>query len=178
MANSKNAGDVSRVSTNSIIRKSSKFRPISKPMSNNNLNMLRLFFLIFIAVLLVIPILFSTSPSNSSLYLEENNGFQRSATLFHYTLPGSSSIDIATGTVQGYRGFAYVIDDEDKLYFVDIMNGITLDISLPVGDQDSGSGIIAYDVDNDGDSEFLIRNYVNSQYYILLVDINDASVSQ
>jgi hypothetical protein len=178
VANSKNAGDVSRVSTNSIIRKSSKFRPISKPLSNNNLNMLRLSFLIFIAVLLVIPILFSTSPSNSSLYLEENNGFQPSATLFHYTLPGSSSIDIATGTVQGYHGFAYVIDDEDKLYFVDIINGITLDISLPAGDQDSGSGIIAYDVDNDGDSEFLIRNYVNSQYYILLVDINDARVSQ
>jgi hypothetical protein len=178
MANSKNAGDVSRVSTNSIIRKSSKFRPISKPLSNNNLNMLRLSSLIFIAVLILIPILLSTSPSSSNLFLEENTKFQPSETLFHYTLPSSSNIAIATGSVQGYHGFAYVIDDEDKLYFVDIINNITLDISLPAGDQGSGSGIIAHDVDNDGDSEFLISNFVNSQYYILVVDINDATVSK
>lgn len=170
--------NVSDMSRDSMSRRESKFRPMSIPMNGNNLNMLKLLSLFFISFMAVAPIILSNSPTVSNLDSEDGSGFLPSQALYHYTLPGSSSIQIATGTVQGYNGFAYVNDDEDKLFFVDILNGVSLDIALPSGNQGSGSDIIGYDVDNDGDSEFLIRNFVNSQYYILVVDIDDAIVSQ
>ncbi|MDH4213773.1 MAG: hypothetical protein OEV85_07620 [Candidatus Thorarchaeota archaeon] len=162
----------------SIMKRESRFRPKSEPMTSNNLGMIRLLSLFFISFMLVAPIILSSLSPTSTSYLEEGAGFIPSQSLLHYSLPGASNIQITTGTVQGYQGLAYVIDDEDRLYFVDILNDVSFDIALPTGDQGLGSGIVGYDVDNDGDSEFLIRNYVNPQYYILVVDIDDATVLQ
>ena len=166
------------MSKDTSTRRESEFRPISTPMNGNNLKMLKLLSLFFISFMAIAPIVLSNSPTTAILQSEDSVGFLPSQSLYHYTLPGSSSIQIATGTVQGYNGFAYVIDDEDVLYFVDVFNGATLTIVLPTGDQSLGSDIVGYDVDGDGDSEFLIRNYVNSQFYILVADIDDSNVAQ
>ncbi len=147
-------------------------------MNSNNLGTIRLFSLFFISFMLVAPIILGSFSTTSNVFLEEDTGFVPSQSLHHYSLPGAANIQIATGTIQGYQGFAYVIDDEDRLYFVDILNDVSFDIALPTGDQGLGSGIVGHDVDNDGDTEFLIRNYVNPQYFILVVDINNGTVLQ
>jgi hypothetical protein len=171
-------GDAFDMSSNSMIRRESRFKPKSVLMTTNNRDMVRLLSLCIISFILVMPIVLSTSPTASVHRIEDETSIPSSQSLFHYTLPGSSNIEIATGTVLGHKGFAYVIDDEDRLYFVDILNDITLSIALPIGSQYPGSGIVANDIDNDGNSEFLIRNNVSSQYSILLVDLNNAYVSQ
>ncbi|MBN2229154.1 MAG: hypothetical protein JW779_06130 [Candidatus Thorarchaeota archaeon] len=170
--------DASKMSVNSAIRKESSYRPKSKQMHSTDLRIFRLITIAFISFMLLMPIMINLGPSSTDLSLYDSDGFLPAQSLYHYTLPGSSSIPIAVGTVQSHQGFAYVIDDEDKLYFVDIANDFSLDISIPAGNTWSGSGIIACDVDNDGDSEFMIRNYVNPQYYILVVDLDDGVVSK
>jgi len=170
-----NTGDATKMCT---MKRESRFRPKSEPMNSNNLETIRLFSLFFVSFMLIAPIILGSISPISTSYLEEGTGFTPSQSLHHYSLPGGSNIEIATGTVQGYQGFAFVIDDEDRLYFVDMLNDVSFDIALPTGNQGFGSGIVGNDVDNDGDTEFLIRNYVSPQYYILVVDIDDATVLQ
>jgi hypothetical protein len=164
--------------TNSGIRSESKFRPSSIPMSSANLGALKAITLLFMSFMLVLLLILPTSSPATDLYITKDSGHIPSESLYQYTLPGSANIQIATGTVWEYSGFAYVIDDEDSFFFVDILNDVSFEVGLPAGDQDFGSGIVSQDVDNDGNSEFIIRNFVGAQYYILVVDIDDGTVSQ
>ncbi|MHA1135780.1 MAG: hypothetical protein ACTSSE_04770 [Candidatus Thorarchaeota archaeon] len=159
-------------------RKSSPFRPESKSMSSDSRDIIRIFTISVALLMLLIPLSMSGGPSNSTVtqpVLDTQATFAEGENFIHYSLP-ANNIQIATGTVSGYNGFAYVVEGESRLYFVDMVQEVTLDIALPTGDKYSGSGIIGEDVDLDGSTEFFIRNYVNPKYYLLMVDINDGIV--
>jgi len=162
-----------------VSRKPSPFRPDSKFMNSDSRDLIRFFTISVALLILLVPLSMSGGPSNSTvtqLVLEDQSVFAEGENFIHYSLP--ANLQIATGSVSGNNGFAYVVEGESRLYFVDMVQEVTLDIALPAGTKNSGSGIIGEDVDLDGSTEFFIRNYVNLKYYILMVDINDATVSE
>lgn len=148
-------------------------------MNSESRDLIRFFSISVALFILLVPLSMSGGPSNSTvtqLVLENQSVFAEGENFIHYSLP--ANLQIATGSVSGNNGFAYVVEGESRLYFVDMVQEVTLDIALPAGTKNSGSGIIGEDVDLDGSTEFFIRNYVNLKYYILMVDINDATVSE
>lgn len=83
---------------------------------------------------------------------------------------------IAPGTVQEYRGFAYSDDNNDVLRFVDPVNQVTLNQSIETGTLEEKT-LIGVDIDDDGNTEFLILNDNGTTYQLLVVDFNDESTT-
>jgi len=129
-----------------------------------------------VLIIFIAPFMTSYEPT-TVVQFESPASHAQEDSLYHYGLP-DINIRIAVGEIAGYRGFAYVIEEESRLYFVDLFNEGTLDIALPAGVKSEGAYLKGYDVDLDGDTEFFLRNFANSTYYILMVDIGDATVSQ
>ncbi len=161
-------------------RTPSPFRPESKSMSSESMNIIRAMTILLALFILLLPLSMNVGPSsNSYLAMEPKMETQSTITgnIIQYRLPDTNQ-PIATGTVSGYTGFAYVVEAASTLYFVDLFNDVTLDIALPTGNKLSGNGLTGYDVDLDGSTEFFLRNYVNLKYYLLMVDLNNGIVSE
>ncbi len=153
----------------------SPFLPMTKRMDTDTLNILKIISVSVLVLMLITPVSMTSEPTYiSNIHVEETTSLSQE--LLHYNLP-DTNIRIATGEISGYRGFAYVIEEESRLYFVDLINEVTLDIALPVGVKANGAYLKGYDVDLDGDTEFFLRNVVDgSNWYILMVDIDDGVV--
>ncbi|MGY5860239.1 MAG: hypothetical protein RTU63_12795, partial [Candidatus Thorarchaeota archaeon] len=161
-------------------RKPSPFRPESKSMSSDFRDIIRIVTISLALLMLLLPLSMSGGPNTSAVthpMTENHLNIAAGENFIHYSLPGTF-VQIEPGTVSGYNGFAYVDEVESRLYFVDLIQEVTLDIALPTGVKNSGSGLIGEDVDLDGSTEFFCRNFVNSKYYILMIDINNATVSE
>ncbi|TFH09476.1 MAG: hypothetical protein E4H14_04395 [Candidatus Thorarchaeota archaeon] len=161
-------------------RKPSPFRPESSEMKGDVNDLLRIITIAVALLILLIPISMSGKPTYSVVsepVLEDHSIFAEGENFIHYSLPTASQ-PIATGTVSGYNGFAYVDESDNRLYFVDLVQTVTLDIALPVGDKHLGNGLIGHDVDLDGNTEFFLHNQVGLTYYLLMVDIDNATVSE
>ena len=124
--------------------------------------------------LFIAPMTSSYEPTNVIAQIDSPSAPAQE--ILQYSLP-DTNIPITVGEVSGNRGFAYILEDESRLYFVDQVQEDTTFIDLPAGVKANGAYMIGYDVDLDGSDEFFLRNYVNPTYYILMADINDATVS-
>ncbi|MFX1603590.1 MAG: hypothetical protein ACFFCK_08905, partial [Promethearchaeota archaeon] len=152
----------------------SPFRPKVKNMSADTIGIAKIVAATILLVMFIAPLM--TSYELTTVIQFENPAAPaQEDSLYHYGLP-DINIRIAVGEVSGYRGFAYVIEEESRLYFVDLVNEVTLDIALPAGVKHEGAYLKGYDVDLDGDTEFFLRNVVDSTHYILMVDIGGATV--
>ncbi|MHA3962890.1 MAG: hypothetical protein AM325_005045 [Candidatus Thorarchaeota archaeon SMTZ1-45] len=158
-------------------RRASPFRPVTKTMNPDAADVVKILVVTLFVFIFIVPITTSLAPT-IAVSQSENVAIQaQTETLYHYSLP-DINIQIAVGEISGHRGFAYVIEEESRLYFVDVIQDVMMDIALPSGVKNSGNYLTGYDVDLDGNTEFFLRNYVNSIYYILMVDIDDATVSE
>ncbi|MFW9815760.1 MAG: hypothetical protein ACFFEW_07515 [Candidatus Thorarchaeota archaeon] len=157
--------------------RASPFRPTVKRMDVDIKNVLMIITVSVLVFMLIIPISRDSDLTIvSEFQLEEPRSLSQD--LLFYSLP-DTNIRVATGEISGYRGFAYVIEEESRLYFVDLINEVTLDIALPAGVKGNGAYLKGYDVDLDGDTEFFLRNVVGGiNWYILMVDIDDGFVAE
>ncbi|UCH05342.1 MAG: hypothetical protein JSW05_04035, partial [Candidatus Thorarchaeota archaeon] len=154
----------------------SPFRPKVKNMDADTASIAKMLLITVLLIMFIAPFMTSYKPT-TVVQLQSPANLAQEDSLYHYGLP-DINIRIAVGEISGYRGFAYVIEEESRLYFVDLINEVTLDIALPAGVKHEGAYLKGYDVDLDGDTEFFLRNVVDSTYYILMVDIGDATVSE
>ena len=157
-------------------RTASPFLPKAKRTDTDTMSIVRILIVSVLVLMFIAPATMSYEPTIISEYQVEKTTSLSQELLF-YSLP-DTNIRIAVGEISGYRGFAYIIEEESRLYFVDLINEVTLDIALPVGIKANGAYLQGYDVDLDGDTEFFCRNFVDSTYHILKIDINDATVSE
>ncbi|MFW9838719.1 MAG: hypothetical protein ACFFE7_14485, partial [Candidatus Thorarchaeota archaeon] len=157
--------------------RASPYRPMVKRMDADTTSVLKLILVSALVLMFITPVVMTSEPTIiSDIQLE--NPTSLSQDLLSYSLP-DANIRIATGEVSGYRGFAYIIEAESRLYFVDLINDVTLDIALPAGTKGNGAYLKGYDVDLDGSTEFFLRNVVGGvNWYILMVDINDGYVAE
>ena len=157
--------------------RASPFRPMVKRMDTDTMNILKIITVSVLVLILVTPVSMTSEPTIiSDIHVEKTTSLSQE--LLSYSLP-DTNIPITTGEISGYRGFAYVIEEESRLYFVDLINEVTLDIALPVGVKGNGAYLKGFDVDLDGDTEFFLRNVVGGiDWYILMVDIDDGFVSE
>ncbi|MFW9962858.1 MAG: hypothetical protein ACFFCX_04810 [Candidatus Sifarchaeia archaeon] len=155
----------------------SPFRPLVKKMDIDTMNVLMIVAVSVLVLMLVTPVSMYSEPTFiSDIQVEETMSLSQD--LLFYSLP-DTNIRIATGEVSGYRGFAYVIEEESRLYFIDLVNSMTLDIALPAGVKANGAYLMGYDVDLDASDEFFIRNVVGGvNWYILMIDLNDGFVAE
>jgi len=144
-------------------------------MDTNTLSIARIVLVSVLFFMLIAPVTTSIEPTAVISLYENPAAPAQTNLLYQYSLP-DSNIPIAVGEVSGNRGFAYILEDESRLYFVDLIQDVTTFIDLPAGVKANGGGMVGYDVDLDGDTEFFLRNYVNPTYYILMVDIDDVAV--
>ena len=161
-------------------RRTSPFRPNAKRMDADKMSIVQVLVVSVLLIMFIAPITTNFEPSQ---VISQNDNPANPTDpaqvqpIYNYNLP-ASNIRIEVGEISGYSGFAYIIEAESRLYFVDLINDITMDIDLPVGVKANGAYLRGYDVDRDGDTEFFLRNYVNSTFYILMVDIDDGKVSE
>jgi len=112
--------------------------------------------------LFIAPMTSSYEPTNVIAQIDSPSAPAQE--ILQYSLP-DTNIPITVGEVSGNRGFAYILEDESRLYFVDQVQEDTTFIDLPAGVKANGAYMIGYDVDLDGSDEFFLRNYVNPTYY-------------
>ncbi|MFX1605652.1 MAG: hypothetical protein ACFFDD_07070 [Promethearchaeota archaeon] len=155
----------------------SPFRPNAKLMKTDIASIAKILIVSVIVFMFIVPITKDYEPTQVISRYDNPSIISQEDLLYQYSLPGTSTT-IVVGEISGYRGFAYVIEAESRLYFVDLIQEVTLDISLPAGDKDGATYLTGYDVDLDGNTEFFLRNFVNSKYYMLMVDIDSATVSE
>ncbi len=158
-------------------KKTSPFRPKVKGMNTDTMSIVRILIVSIVLFIFIAPIATSFEPTSVVSQFEQPSIPAQEELLYQYSLP-DTNIPIAIGEVDGNRGFAYILEDESRLYFVDLVQDISTFIDLPAGAKANGGYMIGHDVDLDGSDEFFLRNYVDPTYYILMVDINDATVSQ
>ena len=158
-------------------KRASPFRPKVKGMDSDTMGIVRLLIVSVVLFMFIAPMTSSYEPTHVIIQNDNPANIAQEQPFSWYGLP-DTNIPITVGEISGYRGFAYVIEEESRLYFVDMINHVTMDIALPEGVKANGGGMKGYVVDLDGDTEFFLRNYVNSQYYILMVDIDDGLVSE
>ncbi len=161
-------------------RRTSPFRPNAKRMDADKMSIVQVLVVSVLLIMFIAPIITNFEPSQVISQNDNPANLTDPAQvqpIYNYNLP-ASNIRIEVGEISGYSGFAYIIEAESRLYFVDLINDITMDIDLPVGVKANGAYLRGYDVDRDGDTEFFLRNYVNSTFYVLMVDINDGKVSE
>ncbi len=164
--------------TDALNNRVSRYRPKSKNMDADDIGILKILIIGFLLFIIIVPTILNYEPTtNAVLQLEDQHDLAQTESLYHYSLP-DTNIQIAIGEIQGHRGFAYVIEEESRLYFVDLIGEVTMDIALPAGSKNNGAYLTGYDVDLDGDTEFFLRNFVSPTYYILMVDIDDVIVSE
>ncbi|MFW9975606.1 MAG: hypothetical protein ACFFDQ_10095, partial [Candidatus Thorarchaeota archaeon] len=164
--------------TDALNNRVSRYRPKSKTMDADNICILKILVIGFLLFIIIVPTTLNYEPTtNAILQMEEQHDLAQTDSLYHYSLP-DTNIQIAVGEIQGHRGFAYVIEEESRLYFVDLIGEVTMDVALPAGNKYNGAYLTGYDVDLDGDTEFFLRNFVSPTYYILMVDIADETVSE
>ncbi|NHJ13549.1 MAG: hypothetical protein EAX95_07715 [Candidatus Thorarchaeota archaeon] len=167
-------GDCTQSSVNQ-----SPFRPTRRMVSGEATSLLRLGIAFYLLMLVAMPMVgggSSASATPVAVCSPPQSITSQSGDLFQYSLPGSN-IQVATGSVLGYHGFAYVVEVEAKLYFFDPVQNATLSIDFPIGDTDYGSGLTGVDYDNDGNTEFVFRDYYDSSHHLILADIDDDTVS-
>ncbi|MHA1944431.1 MAG: hypothetical protein ACW96M_08550 [Candidatus Thorarchaeota archaeon] len=112
--------------------RASPFRPMVKKMNTDEMNVLKIIAASFLFLMLITPVSMYSEPTIiSDIQVEERMSLSQEMPF--YSLP-AANIRIATGEISGYHGFAYVLEDENRLYFVDLINDVTLDIALPTGD--------------------------------------------
>jgi hypothetical protein len=155
----------------------SPFRPNAKRMKTDIASIAKILIVSVIVFMFVVPIAMDYEPTQIISRYDNPSIISQEDLLYQYSLPGTSTT-IVVGEVSGYRGFAYVIEAESRLYFVDLIQEVTLNILLPAGDKGGATYLTGYDVDLDGNTEFFLRNFVNSKYYMLMVDIDSATVSE
>ncbi|MGD9396779.1 MAG: hypothetical protein PVJ05_10150 [Candidatus Thorarchaeota archaeon] len=158
-------------------RRISPYRPIAKRMDTNLISLAKSLIVVCLLIMFVLPISMNYEPTQIMTHNESPTTIAQEESLYHYSLP-DTNIRIAVGEISGVRGIAYVIEEESRLYFVDILTGVSMDIALPLGVKANGAYLTGFDVDLDGDTEFFLRNFVDSTYYILMVDIDNATVSE
>ncbi|MHA2200977.1 MAG: hypothetical protein ACXABN_13940, partial [Candidatus Thorarchaeota archaeon] len=156
--------------------RASPFRPNANTMDADIKDIVRII-LVSVLLFMIIAQLSTGFEPTAVVQLESNASPAQEQSLLFHGLP-DTNIRIAVGEISGYRGFAYIIEEDSRLYFVDLINEVTLDIALPAGVKSEGAYLKGYDVDLDGDTEFFLRNFVDSTYHILMVDIDDATVSE
>ncbi|MFW9869456.1 MAG: hypothetical protein ACFFFO_07495 [Candidatus Thorarchaeota archaeon] len=154
-----------------------RFRPIVNRTDTSTTIIAKILVVSLLLFMFIAPMTRSYDPIQVVSTEDNTSSLAQEGPLYHHSLPGTS-IPIAVGEISGYRGFAYVIESESRLYFVDLIQEVTLDIALPEGTKAGGAYLTGYDVDLDGNTEFFLRNFVNSTFYILMVDIDSASVSE
>jgi hypothetical protein len=140
------------------------------------MSIVRILIVAVVLFMFIAPISTSFEPTTTIQFGNPVSPAQEES-LYYHGLP-DTNIRIAVGEIAGNRGFAYIIEEDSRLYFVDLTNQVYLDIALPAGTKSNGAYLRGYDVDLDGDTEFFLRNFVDSTYHILMVDINDATVSE
>ncbi|MGY5852521.1 MAG: hypothetical protein RTU92_03030 [Candidatus Thorarchaeota archaeon] len=158
-------------------RRESLFRPMTKKMNTDTMYIVRILTVSILVFMLIAPISTSIKPTTEISLFENPASLAQGELLYQYSLP-DTNIPITVGEVSGNRGFAYILEDESRLYFVDLVQDVSTFIDLPAGVKANGGYMVSYDVDLDGSDEFFLRNYVDPTYYILMVDINDAIVSE
>ncbi|MGQ4871623.1 MAG: hypothetical protein ACP6IT_07285, partial [Candidatus Thorarchaeota archaeon] len=82
---------------------------------------------------------------------------------------------LAPGTVGGERGYAFVDDGADRLYFVMPLADTVVTVSLPSGTQYPDT-IVGSDLDGDGETEFLVGTDNTTHRQVLEVDVGSESV--
>ena len=152
----------------------SPFIPISKRMDSDTGNIIKVVIVSIMLVFFITPI--TLNQGHVATITLHESPHSPAQNLIQYSLP-DTNIPIAVGEVSGSRGFAYILEDESRLYFVDLVQDLSTSIDLPVGTKANGAYMVGYDVDLDGSDEFFLRNFVSPTYYILMVDLNDATVS-
>ncbi|MHA1909526.1 MAG: hypothetical protein ACW98Y_19665, partial [Candidatus Thorarchaeota archaeon] len=96
-----------------------------------------------------------------------------------YTTPtGSKVTSVAPGTVEGLAGYAYVNDDDKRIIFADPINEIYNVLPLPTIGTLYQNTLIAFDMDQDTHTEFLVAHNNNTHTFVIGVDFNDGIVMQ
>ena len=157
-----------------VSRTPSPFRPESSVMNRNVKKLLRSITIVIAIIIILVPISMSGEPTYSvanELVLDKYTNPAQSENLIHFSLP-EDNMKIATGSLLGYNGFAYVSDVADKAYFVDLIQDVYLEMDIPAGDAQN-SYILTADYDNDGYDEFIVPNDVGGVDYAVIIDFND-----
>lgn len=126
--------------------------------------------------MLTIPLPTNSDDSKSHISMTSPNHLSEDSRIMEIVLPDRYQIE--PGIVDGKLGFAYIVDDMNRIYFVDPINDTTQYMSIPTGTSQHHS-ITGKDIDGDGSTEFLFINLVSgSQYALAVADINDGSTFQ
>ncbi|MFW9849837.1 MAG: hypothetical protein ACFFF4_11895 [Candidatus Thorarchaeota archaeon] len=157
--------------------KSCMFVPTVKEATGLQWDMIKFGLVSFLAIMMLFSWITVATPSSySTVFVANEIGeFEpaQGGNIITYSLP--EDLTIAAGNVDTYRGFAYVVDADDRIYFVDPIQDVTLQVTIPVGNlywyQYNFQGV---DIDKDGSTEFIFVNQ-DIDYEIVIVDFNDLS---
>ncbi len=160
--------------SNSNKRSPSPFRPEAIAVKNDTKTLLRIITISVALIILLIPISMSGEPVysiSSAPLLETDSSPALAENLIYFSLP-EDNMKIATGSLLGYNGFAYISDLADKAYFVDLIQDVYLEMDIPAGDA-RDFYLQTVDYDNDGNDEFVFPNDVGGVDYAVIVDFDD-----
>ncbi|MHA1930598.1 MAG: hypothetical protein ACTSV2_18665, partial [Candidatus Thorarchaeota archaeon] len=163
------------VSNQEIKRKSSRFRPEIKSLDGNSSDLLRAAIVGAMLMLFLLPLLNGNQLSHNfptSIEIEETGTTAAGGpdNLLYVGLPGMYTV--TPGNTLGMNGFAYVNTAEESVYFVDPLSETTVNMSLP-SSLSFGSQLLAVDVDNNGDIEFIgIRRVTSMVGAVYIVDFD------
>ncbi|TFG28115.1 hypothetical protein EU528_11760, partial [Candidatus Thorarchaeota archaeon] len=156
-------------------RKVSRFRPQEKSLDNTGSELLKILTMGVMLLVLMLPLLTGVqiSTDNSNPIQVENRGIVAAGgpdNLLYIGLPGMYAV--TPGATLGMNGFAYVNSAEERIYFVDPISETTIDMALP-NSYALPPTLLAADVDDDGDMEFLgIRRVTTVIAAVYIVDFD------
>jgi len=157
-------------------KKTQAFKPIVKQATGDQLDLLRILVIGFFVFFLAIGSLSSTTMISENVIAVPQQGSitSQNGNIFSVTL--SDSYRIVEGTIDGYRGFAYVVDDDDMIFFTDPVQDVTMQMSIPAGDA-YGSFLFGADIDKDDNTEYMFRNRNTTlDYEFVIVDFDASTV--
>lgn len=158
-------------------RRVSRFRPETQLLGSSGGDLLKITTIGILALVVLLPLLTGVQPSTNSsnqFQIEENATIAAGPdNLLYLGLPGTYAI--TPGTTQGMNGFAYVNTAEERIYFVDPLTETTIDMALPAG-YSLYTSLLAVDVDDNGDIEFLgLRRVTTLIVAVFIVDFDSDS---
>ncbi|MFW9845077.1 MAG: hypothetical protein ACFFEV_10910, partial [Candidatus Thorarchaeota archaeon] len=156
-------------------RNRSKFQPQVSTLSNSSNDILRLLTIGIMVLVVLLPLLSGIQVSNDSseqILIQEDvmTSAGRPDNLLYIGLPDTYAV--TPGETMGMKGFAYVNTAEERIYFVDPIGETTIDMALP-SSYSIYSSLLAVDVDDNGDIEFVgIRRVTTTTAAVYIVDFD------